>query len=110
MSKKNDNSKAVSILSYLLIGIIWYFADKTVQNDKSVKFHVKQGIVLIIFWIIWSILLSTIFFGTFYFMWGLLNLLSLVPLVFLVIGIINAANNNQKPLPLIGGFAKNFTF
>lgn len=105
----SDNKKLASILSYLLLGIIWYFADKSLQKDSNVKFHVKQGLTLFIFAIIWSIFLS--FLGSIlFFIWGLIGLLSYVPLILAIIGIINAVNGKKKELPLIGQFGKKFTF
>ena len=109
-----DNSKLCSILSYLLIGIIWYFVDKDLQKDPSVKFHVKQGIILVIFSIVWSILLNILFgffmFGLIGFMWSIIHLLSYVPLIFAVLGIISAVNGKQQELPVIGKFSEKLTF
>ena len=48
MAKKNDNSKLVAVLSYLLIGIIWYFVDDKVKKNAFAKFHVKQALNLFI--------------------------------------------------------------
>jgi hypothetical protein len=44
--KEFENKLAVSILAYLLIGIIWYFVDEDAKKDEFVKFHVQQGIVV----------------------------------------------------------------
>lgn len=101
-----------AILSYLLIGIIWYFVDKPMQKNGFVKFHVKQAIILFIFGIIWSIgvniIFGLIFFGIF--LWPFIQLLSLVPLVFTIIGILNALNKNEKELPIIGKYAEKLDF
>lgn len=111
---KSDNGKICAILSYLLIGIIWYFVDKGMQKDERVKFHVKQGIILLIFSIIWSVVLNFLFgfliMGLMSFIWGMWHLLSYVPLIFTIIGIINAVNDNQKELPVIGHYAEKLTF
>lgn len=111
---KNDNGKICAIISYLLIGIIWYFVDKGMQTDERVKFHVKQGIILLIFSVIWSVVLNFLFgffiMGFMAFTWGILHFLSYVPLIFAIIGIINAVNNNQKELPIIGHYAEKLTF
>lgn len=116
MAKKSSGiseGKAAAVLSYLLIGIIWYFADEKMKKNSFVKFHVKQGLVLLIFSIIWSIamgFLGGIFmFGMFY-LWNILHLLSYVPLIFGIIGIINALNGKEKELLLIGRFAQKLTF
>ncbi len=109
-----ENNQLVKILSYLLIGIIWYFGDKELHKDTSVKFHVKQGLVLFIFSIVWGIVLNIIFgLLSFGFLFGLLAILSIlyyVPLVLTIIGIVNVVNGKDKELPYIGQFAKKFTF
>lgn len=63
-SNQNDQSNTIlfSILSY--IGILWLIPLLVEKNDKVVRFHVNQGIVLFIFDIIGSIavgILSAIF-------------------------------------------------
>lgn len=108
---KEGNEKICAALSYLLIGIIWYFADEKMKKDKFAKFHAKQGLVLLGAAILWSIVLNLLF-RSFWTMgaWGLWNLLSYVPLVFAVIGIVNAMNHQEKELPLIGKFASKLSF
>ncbi|MCD4705731.1 DUF4870 domain-containing protein, partial [bacterium] len=89
---------------YLLIGVIWYFADEKMEKNNFVKFHVKQGLVLLILSLGGAILLNMLF------LFWLIPLYNLVILVFVIIGIINANNEKKKELPLIGQFAKKFTF
>ena len=109
-----EKGKICAALSYILIGIIWYFVDEKMKKDKFAKFHAKQGIVLLVASIAWAILLNIIFgtlaLGGLWIFWQLWSLLSYVPLVFVIIGIINAVNNKQKELPIIGKFASKLTF
>ena len=111
---KNDNSKICAILSYLLIGIIWYFVDKDMQKDDFVKFHVKQGLVLFLFSIIWNVVINILFHALLFSMlgglWFIIHLLVYVPLILVILGIINAVNGNKNELPVIGKFASKFTF
>jgi uncharacterized membrane protein len=104
-----DNTKLCAFLAYLLIGIIWYFADEKMKKNDFVKFHVKQGLVLLITAIIFSF-----FYGILVFIpiigWFIIAVLQLCVLILLVMGIINALNGKENPLPIIGGFAKKFTF
>jgi len=101
-----ENSKICAILSYLLVGIIWYFVDENMKKDKFVKYHVKQGLVLLIVWVIGDIVFSIIpVIG-----WILFPIFSLAMIVLMVLGIINAANGQEKELPIIGQFASKFTF
>ncbi len=121
MAKKTENAKsnygnrvAVSILAYLLIGIIWYFVDEDAKKDSITRFHVKQGLVLLIFSIIYSIVVSiivTILATIFIFIPGVglalimvFNLLYLIPLILMIIGIVNAAGEKETELPIIGKF------
>ena len=120
-AQQNDanNEKLCAILSYLLIGIIWYFADEKMKKSSFAKFHAKQGLVLIIAEILYSLVLGIIFsilfvplmFGGMIFgLVGVYRILQIIPLIFLIIGIINAANDKEKELPIIGKFANKLTF
>jgi uncharacterized membrane protein len=104
-----DEGRVCALLSYLLIGIIWYFADEKMKKNSFAKFHAKQGIVLLIAAIAWSILLS-ILWPIWVYLWFLMWLLELVPWVFVVMGIINALNGKEAELPIIGQFASKLTF
>ncbi len=96
-----EKNRAFGILSYLwilfVIGLI------AAPNSKFAKFHANQGMVLFLSWIVvWvaSFVLAFIpFLGhlTILAMWGTL-------LVFVILGIVNAAGGQFKPLPLIGHF------
>jgi uncharacterized membrane protein len=102
MAKKQDNSKLVAILSYILIGIIWYFADETIKKNKFTKFHVKQALVLLIISLIIGVVGSII---------PLIGWMIILPigqlfiLILLIIGLINSINGKEKELPIIGGLA-----
>lgn len=76
------------------------------KNDPFVKFHVKQGLVLFIGWVIvWVI-------GWFisYLLWPIISLLDLALFVLMIVGIINAVNGKTEPLPVVGKFADSFKF
>jgi len=114
-----SNRLAVSILAYILIGIIWYFVDEEAKKDEFVKFHVKQSIVLLIASIIYSIILAiiiAILTSIFLFVPGvavviitIFSILYYVPLIFCIIGIITAITEKQKELPIIGRFVNKFS-
>jgi uncharacterized membrane protein len=104
-----EQGKACAALSYILIGVIWYFADENMKKNNFAKYHAKQGIVLLIAWLIWAILVSVLLHLMFY-LWFFGTLLYLVPWVFVIIGIINAINGAEKQLPVIGTFADKFKF
>lgn len=71
------------------------------KHDPFVKFHIKQGLVLLVAWVLGSILFWVPVLG-----W----LLWVCVLVFMIIGIMNAVNGSQKELPVIGKFAEHFHF
>jgi uncharacterized membrane protein len=76
------------------------------KNDPFVKYHVKQGLVLFLAGVaVWLIMNVIPVFGLL-----IGPILDIVLIVLLVMGIINAVNGVQKPLPIIGKFADNFKF
>ncbi len=85
-----ENNKLYSILAY--IAPLWIIGLIAAKDDPDVKFHVNQGIVLTIGWVIAGFL-TIIFIG----------LILYIPLaIFAIMGIINANKGEQKELPLIG--------
>ena len=108
-SKEAEDGKVCALLSYILIGVIWYFVDEKMKKNKFANFHAKQGLVLFIAWLIYSIAISVIG-QVLWFIWTIWWLLSLVPWIFVVIGIIAAVNGEEKELPIIGHFSSKFKF
>lgn len=102
-AEKPDNRVVLGILSYLgPLVIISYLVGK---DDPFVKFHIKQGLILLIInAIMWALSAS------FWPLWPLWNLVNLFVLVLVVIGIINVINHREKELPVVGSLAKHFTF
>jgi len=92
-------------LSYLLVGLIWYFFDDNMKKDPFVKYHVKQGLVLLMSLITLQVLLSLMIFLTV--VWLLMGLFLLI---IGLIGVVYALEYKKKPMPVIGKYAKNFTF
>jgi uncharacterized membrane protein len=118
-SKEIEEGKLCSVLAYLLIGIVWYFADDKMKKNSLANFHVKQGIVFLIATLIYDIILGIVLsiilipFAFTGFGWGLIGVLRLlyyIPLIFLIIGIVNSLNGNKKELPIIGHWGKKFNF
>jgi len=100
------SSKTQSILAYL--GILWliaYFGGKE-KRDALSTYHLRQGLGLLVAAILVNLCLSIVIM----LLPALSTPLSLVSLVFLILmifGIINAANEARKPLPLIGKLFEN---
>ncbi|HEY8954699.1 DUF4870 domain-containing protein [Chitinophaga sp.] len=104
------NSKTLSILSYVtLIGwLIAYFSGKE-KSDSLLRYHLKQSLGLAIVSIVLNIALSVI--AHLVPALSFLGLVGYVILIFWVLGIINAANQAEKPVPVIGKvFEDKFDF
>ncbi len=104
-SGKVENEKVCAALSYLFIGIIWYFFDENMKKSEYAKFHAKQGIVLLVVDIIFGFISMMPIIG-----WLLAPLLYIAILILLIVGIVNAIGGKEKNLPVIGKFAENFKF
>ncbi|MEJ0021693.1 MAG: hypothetical protein WDN47_03910 [Candidatus Doudnabacteria bacterium] len=99
-----SNNTVMGILAYLgILVIIPLLTDS--RNNPFVKFHVKQGLVLLICDVIVGLFWQTRVLG-----WVLVPLLQFAIFVLVVIGIINVLNKQMKELPLIGQLASNFKF
>ena len=98
----------MAVFSYLWILIIVPFLTDA-KNDPFVKYHLKQGLALIIFdvvgWVANWFLVWIPVIG-----WLIMMLWWLASLVLALIGIINVVNGQEKELPLIGQYARNFNF
>lgn len=94
----------MSALAYLGILVLIPFLTDA-KKDPVVKFHIKQGFVLLILEVIGWFVNRIPYLG-----WPVGALISLVTLILAIIGIINVVNGHEKELPLIGQYAKNFNF
>ena len=108
-----QNNKAMGIFSYLgILVLIPIFAAK---ESPFARYHANQGLVLaiieaayfIIYIILTGILTALMFtsvggFAAMGIVTTLLGLLSIAFVVFAILGIVNAAKGECKPLPLIG--------
>lgn len=73
------------------------------KNDSFVKFHIKQGLVLLILEVIVSIFWVIPVLG-----WILGAIGSAILLVLTIMGIVNSASGKEEKLPLVGQYAENF--
>ncbi len=104
------NNKTLSVISYItLIGwLIAYFSGKE-RADALLKYHLKQSLGLAIISLVVGIILNMLAY-----MVPVLSFLGLVGYVFIVfwiLGMINAGNGVQKPVPVFGKmFEDKFAF
>ncbi|SEH39767.1 import component protein [Chryseobacterium culicis] len=103
------DNKTLSIVSYItLLGWLISFVIGKEKSNSLLKYHLKQSLGLIIFSIVLSIILNVLMLVT---KIGMLGIVGFIPLILMIIGIINAANDVEKPLPIIGKmFEDKFSF
>lgn len=103
------DNKTLSIVSYITVfGWLISFVLGKDKPNSLLKYHLKQSLGLVIFTIILSIILEILLSVT---KIGALGVFGCIPLILIIIGIINAANEVEKPLPLIGKiFEDKFSF
>ncbi len=103
-NQPNKKNIGMAVVAYIIFFIPLLTKAK---DDPFVKYHVKQGLVLFIFAVIaWFVSSVIPVIG-----WFIISpLSSLAILVFMIMGIINAANGEEKPLPLIGSYADKLKF
>ena len=104
--KTPSNTLVMGVLCYL--GILVIVPILTSNNDRFVKFHIKQGLVLAVGEVaVW--LLGMFSWGPMGGLWmPLSSLVSLGFLLLSVVGIVNVSKNEEKPLPYLGQLASKF--
>lgn len=102
-SNTPSNSTLMAILAYL--GPLVIVSYLTSKDDPFVKFHIKQGLLLLI-----GDVIAWVLTGSFWQFWMIINILNLAIFIFIIIGIVNVMNKQMKELPLIGHLASNFKF
>jgi uncharacterized membrane protein len=112
-------NKVMAILSYIIFFIPLLAGAH--KNSPFVRYHANQGTILFLFCLAWSIvsgILTAILgailispatwyggnWGAYGVITAILNLFWIVPTVLCVLGIVNAATGQTKPLPVIGKF------
>ncbi len=110
----------VSALCYFLIGIIWYLVDEDAKRDPIVQYHARQGLIFLIAALIYGILFHVVMslLGII-FSWipivgaiivTIIGLLRYIPLIWAIIGVANALQEKEQPLPVIGKYVHFFKF
>jgi uncharacterized membrane protein len=105
---KAGSNNIMAVFAYLWILIIIPFLTDS-KNDPFVKYHLRQGLALIIFevigWVAGFILAWIPIIG-----WLIMLLWWLTSLVLAILGVVNVLNGVEKELPLIGKYGRNFNF
>ena len=103
--KHHDGKTLFGVLCYL--GPLVIIPLLTKSDDHFLKFHAKQGLVLLIAEIISSILLKGMFMWLFF---PIYQIISIAAVVLSIMGIVNVVQGREKELPLIGGIAHYLKF
>jgi len=99
--KKQGKNTMMAVLAYIVF-FIPLLTDA--KDDPFVKYHVRQGLMLLIAGVVaWLIINVLPIIG-----FLIAPILDIAIIVLLVIGIMNAINGVEKPLPFIGSYAENF--
>jgi uncharacterized membrane protein len=99
--KKEEENKFMAVLAYL--GILVIIPLMVARDRPFVKFHIKQGLLLVIGWaLVWAIQMVYIPFNF------LASALWFVIFVLTVLGILNAVSGKEKELPVIGQYGSRF--
>jgi len=100
---KKEQKNMTAVISY--IGVLCLVPILMQEKNEFVKFHAKQGLVLFIAEVATGMIAGIPILGWIAgsLAWGLWG-------IFSFIGIMNVLNGKRVPLPVIGGFAKNFKF
>uniref|UniRef100_A0A7V3UZ28 DUF4870 domain-containing protein n=1 Tax=candidate division WOR-3 bacterium TaxID=2052148 RepID=A0A7V3UZ28_UNCW3 len=97
-----EKGKGLAWLSY--IGILWLVPLLALKENAFCKFHVKQGIMLTIWFFAIGIIGAIPFIG-----WFIIRPLGLIfGLILAIMGIINAASGKYWKMPLLGKLAENW--
>ncbi len=107
-SQEVEEGKAFAILSYALsiIGLPFFLVPLIMRNNEFSLYHAKQCLMIWLLAVVGGVvsaILSLICIG---FILG--AALAVFVLVLTIIGIINAANGEQKPLILIGKWGEDW--
>lgn len=105
-----DNTKLFSILAYFpFLWLVGLLADR---NNPRVMYHVNQGILFTIAAVVLGIAVNivgailTAILPILFILVGLLNTaVAVIDLIWFIIGLVNACNGVEKPLPVIGTIA-----
>lgn len=97
---ENKNT-AMGVLAY--IGPLVIVSYVVAKDDPFVKFHIQQGLVLLVLEVaVW--ILSMMIWP----LWMLWNIVNIAIVVLAILGIVNVVQGKEKALPLVGSFAKHF--
>jgi uncharacterized membrane protein len=97
-----DFSQHTLIAAASYLGPLVIIPFLTNKDDPFTKFHMKQGLVVFV-----AYLILYVFGGFMYFLWPIISLINLGLFILSLIGIVYTLQRKQKELPLLGQFASH---
>ncbi len=102
METKGNPGKTTAIIAYLaLIGWIIAFILNNKDKNALASYHIRQSLGIILMYVAVSILIRLTGIE-------ILWLLYLGVLILVIIGIMNASNEEEKPLPIFGEYFQDW--
>lgn len=99
-SSDASQHKALAILGYIIPILFFIPLVTDAKNSPFAKFHANQQLNLLIYWVAINVIAIIPILGWLIYMVGII-----AGFAFLIMGVMNAANERQKELPLIGKFS-----
>jgi uncharacterized membrane protein len=95
-----EENKLIATIAYL--GILALVPLLLKKDSPYAQFHGKQGLVLLITWVIASAVMIVPVLG-----WFISPILHLLCFILMIVGIVNALSGETKELPWIGQYGKS---
>jgi len=96
-----EKNKVMAMLSY--IGILVLVPLLAAKDSKFAKFHAKQGLVLLIAWIINGVIYVIPFIG-----WIVGTIIWIFLAIMAIMGIVYSLSGKYWKMPILGQFAEKF--
>lgn len=98
-----NDGKNIAIIAYLtIIGLIIAFVLNNEKRNDFATYHIRQSLGIFLTLFVSGILSYIPFIG-----WIISVAAFFLMIILWIIGIINAANGNKKPVPLLGEYYNN---
>lgn len=95
-----QENKIIAAIGYL--GILCLIPLLLKKDSQYAQFHGKQGLVLLIAWVVFGAVMIIPILGWIVGFFG-----NIACLILMIVGIVNALNGQMKELPWIGQYAKS---
>jgi len=98
-----NDGKNIAIIAYLtIIGLIIAFVLNNEKRNDFATYHIRQSLGIFLTLFVSGVMSYIPFIG-----WIISAITALLMIILWIIGIINAANGNKKPVPLLGEYYNN---